>query len=236
MAGKIAVVNMFISHFGCWSLHLLYANVTIHSQSTLMALREVVVEHASETKKSNSTERHIEARLVDKLERHDKTPPGMQDLAQELSTKVYERENAKNEKTTYPNTTAVFRASVEVVESSRGELAKDQRWKGSPSGSLIRCMPWGGFEDAMAKWSYTEKRLPTVSTCDTMGRTPVRPDRERAPLLVPDWRRGGRHGLEGASASVTRLKDAQLYRRISVNPTLPRINANVAREWDSQLE
>ncbi|KAJ7657418.1 hypothetical protein DFH06DRAFT_1131904 [Mycena polygramma] len=56
----------------------------------------------------------------------------------------------------------------------------------------------------MTKWSYTERRLPTVPTCDTIGRTPVRPDRERAPVWVTDWRMGRWQGLEGASASITK--------------------------------
>ncbi|KAJ7657439.1 hypothetical protein DFH06DRAFT_1409759 [Mycena polygramma] len=166
--------------------------------------------------------RHIKARFVKKPEHRGKVAPGMQDLAQEVSTQgakgvrrnsSNERQDARNEMTTYPNITVDVPKSA--VESSRVEARRQSYprhayvpvvpWASSPT---VRGSAWGGFEDAMAKWSYTETRLSTVSTCDTIGRTPVRPDRERAPVWVTDRRMGRWQGLEGGTASITGVESS----------------------------
>ncbi|KAJ7616807.1 hypothetical protein DFH06DRAFT_1145392 [Mycena polygramma] len=161
--------------------------------------------------------RHIQARLVGKLERHDKTAPGMQDLAQEVSTKgamgerrntVYKRQDAKNENDVLQHHGG--HPDVGGAGESRrgGEGSTLERIPLRQSYPVHAGSAWGGFEDAMAKWSYTEKRLPTVSTCDTIGRTPVRPDRERAPVWVTDRGMGRWQGLEGASTSITGVESS----------------------------
>ncbi|KAJ7612466.1 hypothetical protein DFH06DRAFT_1308064 [Mycena polygramma] len=118
----------------------------------------------------------------------------MQDLAQEVSTKgakgeernvetIHERQDERlNEITTYSNITAAVPTAwaVEAVGSSRGDLVKDQRWKGSPSDSLIRRMR--GSSRSISVFAH---------------------HRERAPLLVLDWHMGRWYGLERASASIT---------------------------------
>ncbi|KAJ7616783.1 hypothetical protein DFH06DRAFT_1145369 [Mycena polygramma] len=160
--------------------------------------------------------RHIKARFVKKPEHRGKVAPGMQDLAQEVSTKRAKVTDVLQHHGGGPHDGGRFdsRRGGEGSTLERIPLRQSYPrdagvpvvpWASSPT---VRGSAWGGFEDAMTKWSYTERRLPTVSTCDTIGRTPVRPDRERAPVWVTDWRMGRWQGLEGASVSITGVESS----------------------------
>ncbi|KAJ7616797.1 hypothetical protein DFH06DRAFT_1145381 [Mycena polygramma] len=148
-----------------------------------------------------------------------KTAPGMQDLAQEVSTKgakgvgrnvdisskspIHWRQfmseripRAKGRRTPTSQRWSQRRRSRRG-ELSRGDLAMDQRWKGSLSGSLIRRMR--GSHRSIGVFAHPAG-----------GRAQVVPDGERAPLLVHEWRTGRWHGLERASASVTGVSESSV--------------------------
>ncbi|KAJ6492395.1 hypothetical protein C8R47DRAFT_1270522 [Mycena vitilis] len=86
------------------------------------------------------------ARLVGKPAHHDKVAPGMQNLAREVSTNCAKgsqsnqqlMSNRKREMRERRTPTSRRRSPLGRSSRSRGELAMDQRRKGSPSGSLIR--------------------------------------------------------------------------------------------------